>query len=167
MLWRFFRRMNKVQETEARVKCRYCAEMIMPEALICPFCRSKLSSGAGSDKPADSVEPPAAPGFMRVMVYNLICPGFGAWKLGHRARGAVIFFLVIGCLTIFAGQVLPVIQRSVAVAVNTGRTQQLNALSSELENNPWLEIGFYAYLLSFVDSYFLMANARKKATTKV
>lgn len=157
--------MSAKTEDSQRVNCPFCAEKIMPEALICPFCRSKL---VGEDqlplagkKPLVATEKP--PGVLRVMVFNLLCPGMGAWKLGHRARGAIIFCVITACITIYAGQIMPQIQKKVALAMRTGNVNELNSLEAELSGNPLLDISFYLYLLSFVDAYFLVANATKVA----
>lgn len=152
---------EKIEEGK-RVKCPWCAEQIMPEALICPFCRSKVTSlpvtekNTGADKPADS-----RPGMLRAMILNLVCPGMGAWKLGYKTRGAVVFVLVLAGILVYTAEVVPVIQKEVEIAFRTGRTAGLMQLEADLKDNAWLEVTFYIYLLSFVDIFFLIRNAKK------
>jgi len=152
---------EKIEEGK-RVKCPWCAELIMPEALICPFCRSKVTNlpvpekNVSADKPADS-----RPGMLRAMILNLVCPGMGAWKLGYKTRGMVVFILVLTGILVYTAEVVPVIQKEVEMAFRTGNTTGLIQLEDNLKDNAWLEVTFYVYLLSFVDIFFLIRNARK------
>jgi len=41
--------MEHYRNNEGRIPCPYCAEMIMPNAKICPFCKSNISREAGRD----------------------------------------------------------------------------------------------------------------------
>lgn len=160
--------MNKVAEPQERIKCRYCAEMIMPEALICPFCRSNLSSEPSAliqKEPGGTAAPPS---MLRLMVLNLLCPGYAAWKLGHRTRGAAIFLVLTVCILIYVAQVVPMIQKQIPMivkAATSGRPNDLKIITEdvgkEVENNPWMDIAFYIFILSFVDTYFLLVNTRK------
>lgn len=155
---------EKIEDSK-RVKCPWCAELIMPEALICPFCRSKVADmpvaekGAGAGKTDDG-----RPSMLRAMILNLVCPGMGAWKLGHKTRGAVFFLLVTASLLIYAAEIVPVIQKEVDIALRTGKTTGLTKLETDLKDNAWLDITFYAYLLSFVDIFFLVRNVKKTET---
>ena len=146
-----------------RVKCPFCAEKIMPEALICPFCRTKLVAEdqlpAAGKKTASADE--KTPGLWRVMFFNLLCPGMGAWKLGHRMRGTIIFCLITASISIYAGQILPQIQKKVDIALRTGKTSGLSTLEADIGSNPWMDVSFYLYVLSFIDAYFLVSNAAK------
>lgn len=137
---------EKVDESK-RVKCPWCAELIMPEALICPFCQSRAVHGP--------------PGMLRAMFLNLVCPGLGAWRLGHKIRGTVFFFLVTASLLIYAAEVVPVIQREVDIALRTGKTTGLTKLETNMRSNAWFDIAFYAYVWSFFDIIFLIRNAKK------
>ncbi|MDD3146396.1 MAG: hypothetical protein PHD82_03760 [Candidatus Riflebacteria bacterium] len=136
----------------------------MPEALICPFCRTKLVAEnqlpvAGRGSPAKEEQ---KPGLWRVMFFNLLCPGMGAWKLGHRLRGVIVFCLITASIGIYTNEILPQIQRKVDVALRTGKTSGLSTLEADISNNPWLDVAFYLYVLSFIDAYFLVANSAKK-----
>ncbi len=144
-------KMSDGSEESRRVKCPYCAEKIMPEALICPFCRTRLVEGAQQQSDG-------RPGIFRAMFLNLLCPGMGAWKLGHRIRGTVIFCLITASLLVYMGQVMPAIQHKVNQALMTGKTGVLNTLQSDLESNPWMDFAFWLYVLSFFDVYYLIAN---------
>lgn len=149
--------MSDDRHTELRVKCPWCAEMIKPEALVCPFCRSDLAK----NKPADSQGKAASsrPGMARAMFLNLLCPGLGAWKLGYRMRGLVFCVIIIACLLVYAGEIVPEIQQEVTKAMRTGRTNNLMKLEADLKNNQWLDAAFYLYIASFIDTYFLISNA--------
>lgn len=149
---------NKEKTCHERVKCPFCAELIMPEALKCPFCRSDLvkSSLRQQNKPQ--------PALLWVMFYNLLCPGMGAWKLGCKIRGALIFLAVMLCFLIWAYQMVPVMQQ-LGIDISKGRIHSLNSLTADIENNPWLDVSFYVYLFSFIDVFFLFSNRRKPSDT--
>lgn len=150
-------RQNKTEE-EKRVKCPFCAELILPEAKICRFCHSDLEKNKAAK--------PDKPGLLKSIIANIICPGLAAWRLGHKTRGVIILALVIGCLLIYAQQITPVIDRAVQSAVRTGNTTRLNKLTEKLESNPWAEGAFYIYLYSFIDIYFLINKSDKKNNDK-
>jgi hypothetical protein len=143
---------NDKSENEKRIKCPFCAELILPEAKICRFCHSNLE-----EKKAVK---PTKPGIIRSLVFNLICPGLAAWRLGHKTRGAIIFSLIIGCVVIYAQQITPIINNAVQTAMRTGNTTRLNKLTEKLESNPWGEGAFYIYIYSFIDIYFLINNRK-------
>jgi hypothetical protein len=136
--------MKDVETEQNRIKCPFCAEMILPEAKICRFCKSNLVIPEQSN-----------PGLMKVMVWNVICPGLGAWKLGHRIRGTIIFALVIGFLLLYANAIVPVINKAVNTAIRTGNTRKLSNITREIEHNPWAEFSLYVYAYSFFELYFL------------
>lgn len=149
--------MDKEKEERATRKCPFCAEIILAEAVRCRYCQADVTVEPGKND---------RPGLWRAMFYNLMCPGFGAWKLGHRIRGVFILLTLIGFLGAYAGDVMPKINRRVNLAVRTGRTGDLKKLESDLKENSWLELAFYAYFLSFVDLYFLVSNSSKDAAKK-
>lgn len=147
--------MSNDNHKESRVKCPWCAEMIKPEALICPFCRSKL---AEKNAPTSSGSETAKPGLAMVMFFNLLCPGLGAWKLGHRMRGLTFCLLTVVCLSIYGSEIVPKIQQEVTKAVRTGRTRSILQFEAELRDNQWLDAAFYLYFASFIDAFFLIKN---------
>lgn len=152
---------EKVEDSK-RVKCPWCAELIMPEALICPFCRSKVADMPAAKKVAGAGKPEdGRPSMLRAIVLNLACPGMGAWKLGHKTRGAIFFFLVTVSLLIYAAEIVPAIQKEVDIALRTGKTTGLTKLETDLKDNAWLDIAFYIYVWSFFDIVFLVKNAKK------
>jgi len=151
--------METEKNGRAEKKCPYCAEIILAEAIRCRYCQADLAKKSGSE----NSEPP---GLFRAMFLNLICPGYGAWKLGYKWRGLIILFAVMGFLSIYVAEVVPKINHRVGMAVRTGRTQDLKKLDSDLKENSWGELAFYAYLLSFVDLYFLVKNPSEEKKSK-
>lgn len=148
--------MNDVNSAQNRVKCPFCAEEILPDARICRFCRSDLTAQPAK-KPVDDKM-----SLGRALILNVVCPGLAAWRLGHRVRGAIIFTLVIGCLGLYAQEIVPVINKAVNVAIRTGNTRKLNGLTKELEHNRWLDLSFYVYAYSFVELVYLIKNPAGK-----
>ncbi len=148
--------MNQDSSDTKRIKCPFCAELILPDAKICRFCRSDLQKTA-----AEQVKPATPPSLGRAMILNLVCPGLGAWRLGYQLRGAIIFLLVMGLLLVYINEVIPVINKAVNTAIRTGNMHKLNALTKELEHNRWLDWTMYIYIYSFIELYFLVEKNKK------
>lgn len=147
--------MNENMSESNRVKCPFCAELILPEAKICRFCKSDLAKNvSAAEKTEDKKNQPPTLG--RALILNLVCPGLGAWRLGHRIRGAIIFCLVISFMLFYANEIMPIINKAVNTAVRTGNMTRLNRLSQDLEQNHWLDWSLYIYLYSFIELFFLI-----------
>lgn len=151
---------DSTESGQNRIKCPFCAELILPDARICRFCKSDLKNNIPAGKDESASQKPVT--MARAMVLNLVCPGLGAWKIGHRIRGAIIFAVVIGFLIIYANEIMPVINKAVNTAVRTGNMTRLNHLSKELEQNRWLDWSIYVYAYSFIELFFLTRAAEKK-----
>lgn len=150
--------MSENEDSGNRVKCPFCAELIMPEAVICRFCHSDLSK-----KKATESKPP---GLWQAAIWNLICPGLGAWRLGYRSRGVITMLVLIGALLIGSLQIAELISKKVERAMRTGDTQIIYSLTEETKDNFWLEAFFYGYLISFIDLWFLVTNKQKSTEQK-
>jgi hypothetical protein len=147
--------MNQDSSENQRIKCPFCAELILPDAKICRFCRSDL----GKDSAAPEKTSP--PGLGRAIILNLVCPGLGAWRLGHKIRGAIVFFLVMGLLLLYVQEVIPVINKAVNTAIKTGNMRKLNSLTRNIKHNQWLDWTMYVYIYSFFELYFLVEKKKK------
>jgi hypothetical protein len=134
----------------------------MPEAVICRFCHSDLKKNLPADKRTDK----QPPGFWQAALFNLICPGMGAWRCGYRQRGAITMLILVGALLIAAVQIGDVLNKKVALAMRTGRTQVVYQISDEIKDNVWLDIFFYGYIISFIDLWFL-AKKQQDAIKKI
>lgn len=153
--------MNQDSSEPKRIKCPFCAELILPDAKICRFCRSDLLKNATEPEKSDT-----QPSLGKAMILNLVCPGLGAWRLGYKLRGAIIFLLVMGLLLVYINEVIPVINKAVNTAIRTGNMHKLNALTNELEHNRWLDWTMYIYIYSFIELYFLIEKNKKTQTAE-
>ncbi|GAB4282887.1 MAG: hypothetical protein Kow0029_28710 [Candidatus Rifleibacteriota bacterium] len=146
--------MTQPDKDQDRIKCPFCAELILPDAKLCRFCHSDLVNRKPAvnftDRKAEKVS------IIKAMLWNLFCPGLAAWKLGYKVRGLIVMGLVMGCMLIYAHQVTPVINKSIQKLIKTGNTRKLDKLNEELENNPWLDWSMYFYIYSFVDVFLVM-----------
>ncbi|PKL51287.1 MAG: hypothetical protein CVV42_00110 [Candidatus Riflebacteria bacterium HGW-Riflebacteria-2] len=150
--------MNENEDNSRRVKCPFCAELIMPEAVICRFCHSDLSN-----KKANTGKPP---GMWQAAIWNLICPGLGAWRLGHRRRGVITMLVLVGALLIGSLQIAELVSKKVEKAMRTGNTQIIYSLTEETKDNFWMDVFFYGYIISFIDLWFLVTNKQKLTEQK-
>lgn len=123
--------MDNDERDLTKKKCPYCAELILKEAVKCRYCQSELMPDKGKDKPATL-------SLGRAALLNLICPGYGAWYLGYRLRGTVVFVAILGSIFYYAHLAVPIINKKVTHALQTGQTQGLYSLEKDLEGNPWL-----------------------------
>lgn len=110
-----------------------------------------------------------APSYIKVTIANLVCPGYGAWILGQKARGTLIFLVLMATLGLYfleiQGQVFA--QRDkIQKAVRSQQFQQIEGILREtIEiclNNIKLKFFIYGYLFSMLDSIFLVFNMRKE-----
>lgn len=150
--------MNENEEQSKRVKCPFCAELILPEAVVCRFCHSDLAK-----KQAKTEQPP---GIWRAIILNLVCPGLGAWRCGHRNRGAITMLILVGALLLGTLQLTELINKKVATAIRTGNMQGIYSISEDAQSNIWFQVFFYGYIISFIDLWFLVKNNRNSIEQK-
>lgn len=150
--------MNESEGQGKRVKCPFCAELILPEAAICRFCHSDLAN-----RQVKAVQPP---NLWRAIILNLVCPGLGAWRCGSRGRGAITMLILVGALLLGSLQLAEIINKKVAIAMRTGNMQGLYSISEEANDNIWFQVFFYGYIISFIDLWFLVNNNKNSSEQK-
>lgn len=139
------------EENNKLVPCTSCSKSINSDAAFCSFC------GAAQKK-----QKKALPSQLKLIIFNLMCPGGGDWALGEKLRGSIICIIVIGALVAYCFDVMPVIQKAVDMAVK-GNMSALNKLEKTLNaGNGWMTLFTIGYIFSFIDSFFLRLNKQKQ-----
>ena len=169
--------MDKADDAAAPVPCPFCAEPIRPDAIICRFCRSNLvdaggrriSSSEATKRQAEAASQPplGAPGSSTPTVSlwsalgaNLLLPGLGSWRMGHRLRGAVLLLLILLCFSQHLNTSLAVIRKEMPRALKTGQTKALETHLAEAGDDGWGTAAFWLYIYSFAD--VLLLSYRKQ-----
>ncbi|MDD3001597.1 MAG: hypothetical protein PHF29_07570 [Candidatus Riflebacteria bacterium] len=109
----------------------------------------------------------APPSYLKVTIANLVCPGYGAWISGEKIRGLVIFFVLMSFLVVYVNNVSGTIKtntnklRSAMIAGNQKKIETVyRDLANDLTKDSNLEIFFYGYILSIIDSLYLVYNRK-------
>ena len=138
------------EDNNQLVACEYCSKPIAKDAIYCSYCGKEQNKKK------------KLPGFFRLFILNLVCPGAGDWCLGEKIRAAIIFIAVMGSLIAYCADIIPIIQKAVNEAVLKGRMVSMNKLNEQLNNNIWMIIFIISYIFLILDSFFLLINKKKK-----
>lgn len=138
------------EDKDQLVSCIYCSKPIASDAVYCSYC--------GKEQKKEN----KLPSQWRLLILNLVCPGAGDWYLGEKLRATIIFFIVIGSLLAYCLDVVPIVQKAVNDAVLHGRVISMNKLNEQISNNGWIQIFTISYIISIIDSFFLLKNKQKK-----
>ena len=130
--------------------CIYCSKPIAQDAIYCSYC--------GKEQKKEK----KLPGYWRLLILNLMCPGAGDWYLGERIRGTILFLVVIGSLVAYCYDIVPIIQKAVNDAVLHGRMVSMNKLNEQISDNGWMYLFTISYIFSILDSFFLLRNKKKE-----
>lgn len=130
--------------------CIYCSKPIAQDAIYCSYC--------GKEQKKEK----KLPGYWRLLILNLMCPGAGDWYLGERIRGTILFLVVIGSLVAYCYDIVPIIQKAVNDAVLHGRMVSMNKLNEQISDNGWMYLFTISYIFSIIDSFFLLKNKKKE-----
>lgn len=133
----------------------------MPEAVICRFCHSDLAKMQAAGK-----QPAARTGIWQAIIFNLVCPGLGAWRCGYRSRGAITMLILVGALLLGSLQLAEVLNKKVTIAMRTGNTRIIESISEDVSGNVWFDVFFYGYIISFIDLWFLVTKNQKSTEQK-
>ncbi|MBF0499375.1 MAG: hypothetical protein HQM09_04545 [Candidatus Riflebacteria bacterium] len=157
--------MNMQRETDASDqttrKCPFCAELIMKAAIKCRFCQTMLVDESGNpvSMPIAGTKislnpPPASPSIWTLLIWNVLCPGAAALKLGHRMRGWLIIGAVVACMLLWTKEVMVVVNQAVSAA-QTGKAINVHDTAQSLQSGIWYDLMVYIYLYSFIDILFI------------
>ena len=123
---------------------------------------SRSSSEDGQD-----IKEKIPPSYLKVTIANIVCPGYGAWFAGSKIRGAVIFFVLMSFLAVYVINVSGSMQantnklRSAMISGNQKKIETAyRGLIDDLTKDNNLELFFYGYLLSMIDSLCLVYNRK-------
>lgn len=149
-------------ENEKRIKCPFCAELILKEATICKHCKTRVKDSNGKHfKPGSKVPDKNEVTLGSAMLSNLFCPGYGTWKLGAKMRGGIIF-VAITIMTIFYAQdTIAILSPAFQSAMN-GNMDAIETITDGTKNNPWGTLITIAYIYSFIDVYLVSKSSKKK-----
>lgn len=144
--------------TDSLKACPFCAEKIQAAAVKCRFCQSMLPG---------SVPEQPTPGIFRLLVANLLCPGLGAWRLGHRWRGAAFFLIVTLAAVFWTGEAMEKANAIAQKAVKSKSTLTLRKDLATLRESQWYDVMVWSYGLSFADLIWIFftlppVGAKKK-----
>lgn len=161
-----------------RRPCPFCAELILVEAKKCRYCQTMLVDAQGRPvvvgsescgRPADSVAgmgsgaapsssaaaDRAGPSLLSCLLANLVMPGLGSWRMGHRWRGFLIGAGLLLSILLYAQSAVPIYQKLLTQALR-GRKAVLTAeQQAELDDIIWHKVAAGLFIYSFVDVWLL------------
>jgi hypothetical protein len=143
--------------------CPWCAEPIRQQAVICRFCNRDVTGKVT----VPQTVPTEGPTLLRVMVANIVFPGAGAWKLGHRPRAAIIAVLVLGCLAVYTQHAMAQVDRLTRQVMRTKRVPTTEEIRSAVGESPWGEAAFWIYAVSFADLFWLHRRKQMELSPRV
>ncbi len=165
-----------------RRPCPFCAESILVGAKKCRYCQSMLVDGQGRPVvvgPGGQVPPSDAspggpapssttgadqggPSLMSGLLANLVCPGLGSWRMGHRMRGILIGAGMILAVLLYAQTAVPIYQKMLTQVLR-GRKAVLTAeQQAELDDIIWHKVAVGLFVYSFVDVWLLYRPPPRK-----
>jgi len=139
-------------------KCPFCAEMILAEAIKCRFCQSMLVDDQGqaiNDPKALKKAEVGPPGVLGLLIWNLMVPGLGSWKLGYRLRGGIILGVVSVAMVIWGMEAMEIFNKILSQAIHSGNAHVSPELMEKMQSGFWYEVTFWVYLYSFIDMLWL------------
>jgi hypothetical protein len=110
-----------------------------------------------------------APSYIKVTIANLVCPGYGAWILGERGRGALIFLILMAILGLYVAEVQDLVfakRDEIQKVVRAQHFERIEGIVREVIriclDNLKLKLFAFGYLFSMLDSLFLVYNMKKE-----
>jgi len=150
-------------ENQDRIKCPFCAELILKDATICKHCKSRVKDANGKHfKPGSELpDKKNEVSLGSAMLSNLFCPGYGSWRLGQKMRGGIIF-AVITIMTIFYAQDTITILSPAFQSAMSGNMDAIDTIADGTKGSSWGTLITIVYIYSFVDVYLVSNSSKKK-----
>jgi hypothetical protein len=148
-------------------KCRYCQTMLVDaqgrpvivgaESGGRPAVGAAGAAGMGSGAAPSSsaAADQAGPSLLSCLLANLVFPGLGSWRMGHRWRGFLIGAGLLLSILLYAQSAVPIYQKLLTQTLR-GRKAVLTAeQQAELDDIIWHKVAAGLFIYSFVDVWLL------------